>query len=173
MAKIQIVAGRRVATTSKKPTAKQIEKSHHEPVVRVKNTLSGLSLKQLVRATPPYIKSNADDVVIKALKQATTKVGLPGVRAKTITASKKIREVYDTTFVGKEKGIPISAQKHVLASCSCSWFWANCEFALAHWGSAVIKYSNGEPASVTNPQNHPMLCKHLVKLAEVIAREGI
>ena len=174
MAKIQIVAGRRVPVQDKKkPTQKQVEKSHKAPAVRVKDTLSGLSLKQLVRATPPYIKSNADDVVVKALRPSTTKGGLPGIRAKTVTVARRLRNVYDTTIVGKEKGTPVSAQKHVLVSCSCDWFWSHCEYALHHWGSATIKYSNGEPASVTNPQNQPMLCKHLVKLAEVVSREGM
>ena len=176
MAKIQIGAKR----LSKKPTktvefipAKPIAKDHKNPTVRVANKMTGLSIKQLVKATPPYIRSNSEDVVIKALKPATTKGGLPGIRSKTVTSGKRPAEVYDTSFVGKEKGIPVSAQKHVLASCSCAWFWSHCEFALTHWGSAVIKYSNGEPATVTNPSNHPMLCKHLVRLGITIVEEGL
>ena len=172
MAKTQIIAGRRVV--AKKPTAKQVEKAHKLPTVRVKEreTMSGLSLKQLYNATPPYIKSNASYVVVKSLKEATTKGGLPGIRARTMTMVNKAPQLYETSIIGKEAGIPIVKQKHVLVSCSCDWFWSHCEYALAHWGSAVIKYSNGEPATTTNPQNHPLLCKHLVKLAEVIRREG-
>lgn len=184
MAKIQIVGGRRVSVDAPKLTpaqklregaklAKEKEAAHKLPAVRVKNKLTGLSLRQLVRATPPYIKSNANEVTIKALKEATTKGGLPGVRAKVWAATSRSRTVYDSSFVGKEKDIPISKQKHVLASCSCDWFWSHCEYALHHWGSAVIKYSNGEPATVTNPQNHPLLCKHLVRLAEEIVSEGM
>lgn len=168
MAKIKLVAGRRVV--KKAPTPAQKEKSHKLPAVRVKSTLSGLSIKQLVKATPAYIRSNAEDVIVKALKPATTKGGMPGIRSKTQTLGHK-NQVYDTTFIGKEKDTPVSSQKHVLASCSCSWFWSHVEMALVHWGSAVVKYSNGEPPNITNPSLHPMLCKHLVKLAETVLRE--
>lgn len=177
MAKIQIIGGRRVATPQRsKPTAKQVEKSRKTPAdPRVKDTLSGLSLKQLVKATPPYIRSNSEDVIVKALKQSTTKGGLPGIRAKTTSMSKKpsARNVYDTTIVGKEAGKPVSTQKHVLVSCSCDWFWSHCEYALTHWGSSKIRYSNGDPATVTNPQNHPMLCKHLTALARTVIEDGM
>jgi hypothetical protein len=102
MAKVQIVAGRRVV--AKKPTERQIEKAHKTPAEpRVKDKLSGLSLKQMVRATPPYIKSNAEEVVIKALKEANTKGGLPGIRAKALSVGKKVRDVYDTSFIGKRR----------------------------------------------------------------------
>lgn len=173
MAKIQIVAGRRVAVPTKKPTAKQVEKAHKAPVVRVKDTLSGLSLKQLLRATPPYIRANSQEVVIKSLKPATTKGGHPGIRAKVMSVARKVKTLYDTSVAGKEKEIPVSQQKHVLVSCSCPFFCYNSEYALKHWGSAVIKYSNGEPASVTNPSNHPLLCKHLYALADTILSEGL
>lgn len=169
MAKIKLIGGRRVAP-QKKPTPIQKEKSHKLPAVRVKESLSGLSIKQLVKATPAYIRSNAEDVVVKALRPATTKGGMPGIRTKTQTLGHK-NQVYDTTFVGKEKGIPISQQKHVLASCSCDFFCYTCEYALTHWGSSVIKYCNGEPAVVKNPQNHPLLCKHLVKVAQTVLSE--
>lgn len=174
MAKVRIVAGRRVA---QKPapvkTAKAVEKSKKAPAPRVKHNLSGLSIKQLLRATPPYIKNNAQDVIIKALKEAKTKAGLPAVRSKTMTLGSRHRQVYETTVIGKEQDIPLSQQKHVLVSCSCDWFWSHCEYALHHWGSAVIKFSNGEPASVTNPSNQPLLCKHLVSLVKTIVEEGM
>lgn len=169
--KVQIIAGRRVTKPSATP--KQVEKAHKTPAdPRIKDKLSGLSLKQLIRATPPYIRSNSDEVVIKALKAATTKGGLPGIRTKTMTIGGS-KQVYDTTVIGKEKGISVHAQKHVLVSCSCPWFWSHCEMALVHWGSAVVKYSNGEAPVVTNPSLHPLLCKHLFKLATTVLDEQL
>ena len=170
MAKVQLVAGRRVARPTK-PAAKPASKT--APAPRVKNTLSGLSLKQIVRATPPYYKNKVKDVVIKALKPATTKGGMPAIRAKTMSLDSKSRHVYDTTVVGKEKDIPVSQQKHVLLSCSCENFTYTWEYALHHWGSAVIKYSNGEPASMTNPGNQPGMCKHLCALVKVVLEDGM
>ena len=171
MAKVQIIAGRRVV---KKPTpVKTVEKSRKLPAPPRSKEMTGLSLKQLLKATPPYIKSNADDVVVKTLKEATTKGGLPGVRAKTQTVRSKNRQVYDTSIVGKQAGIPVSQQKHVLVSCSCGFFTYYCEVALNHWGSANIKYSNGAHPDVTNPGLHPLMCKHLVSLAKTVVEEGM
>lgn len=143
-----------------KPTPKQVG-------------LTGLSLRQLMNATPKLMQANSEDIVIKRLTQATTKGGFPGIRAKTANLYKRPAPVYDTSFVGKEAGKPISKQKHVLASCSCENFCYYWEYALSHWGSAVIKYSNGEFPEVTNPGLHPGLCKHLYKLAQTIRAEGL
>ncbi len=170
MAKVQLTSAKRPVKKVVKPPLRQAESVKKSPVTQ-KSTLTGLSLRQLLKATPPYIKSNAGDTVIKSLKQAITKGGLPGIRAKTQTPGSRVPGAYDTTIVGKERDLPVSRQKHVLVSCSCGWFWSHCEYALNHWGSAIIKYSNGEPAVVTNPQNHPLLCKHLVALAETVLEE--
>ncbi len=167
MAKVQLTKKRPIA---KKPLSTVVKKAPVKAKV-TEPTLTGLSLRQLLKSTPPYIKSNAGDVVVKMLKQANTKGGLPGIRSKTQTPGSKTRAAYDTTIIGKEKGIPVSKQKHVLVSCSCGWFWSHCEYALNQWGSAIIKYSNGEPAVVTNPGNHPLLCKHLVALTETVLEE--
>jgi len=166
MAKIQL----RGTAVKKVPAKKPLSKTT-VAVTKPSATVSGLSIKQVLKATPPYIKANAEEVIIKALKPATTKGGLPGIRAKVLSVGGKVKDVYDTTIIGKEKGIPVWKQKHVLFSCSCSFFCFYSEYALAHWGSAVIKYSNGEPATTTNPSNQPLCCKHLVKLAETVLRE--
>lgn len=187
MAKIVIKGGRRVPAT--KPTAKVVEKSHRAPMptapkrpakiaVEEKSgreyKLDGLSLKGLIRATPPFIKNNAHEVLIKSLKPATTKGGFPAIRAKALSVGNKgQRHVYSTDIIGKEKDIPLSKQKHVVVSCQCDYFLYYCEVALNHWGSAKIKYSNGEHPHTTNPQLQPMLCKHLIRLAGTIIEHGM
>lgn len=175
MPKVQILAGRRVvrqAPASKKPLVSTPKPTSKTPST-TKTGLTGLSLKQLLKATPSLMKSNSEDVVIKTLRTAKTKAGLPGVRSKTTTITKRPSHVYDTSFVGKEMGKPISSQKHVIASCSCDNFCYYWEVALNHWGSAVIKYSNGDHPDVTNPGLHPGLCKHLYKLGRTIIEEGL
>lgn len=171
MAKVKLVGGRRVAVTDTRTPAqkvKAVEKAHKAPAVRVKDTTKGLSLRQLMKATPPYLHSNAEEVTIRSLKPATTKGGMPAIRAKALSVGGKTRTVYDLHVIGKEPDLAVSSQKHVLVSCSCDFFLYSCEYALTHWGSAVIKYSNGEPATTTNPGNQPILCKHLVKLVDTI-----
>jgi hypothetical protein len=166
MAKVQLSVKRAVpkAPTNKTAKPKSVEKP--------KSELTGLSLRQIVNATPPYIKSHARDVVVKVLKPVRTKGGLPAYRAKT-QSMRRGAPVYDTSVIGKQVGLPVSSQKHVLVSCSCDWFWSHCEFALHHWGSALIKYSNGQPAIVTNPSNHPMGCKHVIAVARELIKNKL
>lgn len=166
MAKIRIVAGRRVPVKPKTPA--QVEKEHKLPAAPKQYKLDGLSLKALYKATPPYIKNNAHDVLVKQLQQATTKGGFPAVKAKILSVTNKKRHVYGAHIIGKEADIPLYKQKHVLVSCQCDFFLYYCEVALNHWGSAKIKFSNGEHPHITNPQLHPMMCKHLVKLTETV-----
>ena len=135
--------------------------------------LTGLSLKGLIRATPPLMKNNAHDVVVKQLKLVKTKGGFPAVRAKAVDASQgSKRRIHDCNIVGKEKDQPIGKQKHVLCSCDCENFCYYWEYALTHWGSSTIKFSNGEAPDVTNPSLHPGLCKHLVALGRVVIEHG-
>lgn len=48
----------------------------------------------------------------------------------------------------------------------------NCEYALAKQGASQIRYSNGQPPVVRNPQEKPILCKHLTRLAQEVIAKG-
>lgn len=170
MAKIQLkpsLSARRTPvetkTTGKKPA----------PVVK-KSDIPGLTLSQIRKATPKYILNNSNEVVISSLKQKATKTGLPGVIAKPVSVGMKGRKIlYTATVVGKDKDYPLyHRSQKVMVSCSCDFFMYYCEFALTRWHAATIKYSNGQPASVTNPSNVPMVCKHLAHLFDVIKDHG-
>lgn len=123
--------------------------------------LKGLSLKQMYNATPPYVRNNAKEVVIKKLVDAQTKGKLPALRGLAYSLNTK-GPVHKFSIIGKDKDVELmSKQKHVLVDCDCGFFTFYCEYALHTWDSAVIKRSNGEPAVATNPGNQPLLCKHL------------
>ena len=51
-----------------------------------------------------------------------------------------------------------------LVSCSCPDFLYRLEYVLAKSGNSEIKYSNGEPAVITNPTNKKYMCKHLIAI---------
>lgn len=58
-----------------------------------------------------------------------------------------------------------------VVSCSCKDFKYRWEYANAQSQNAEIKYSNGQPALVTNPKNKKQLCKHLYAIKDdVITR---
>ena len=120
----------------------------------------GLSLRQLMNATPALMKNNAKYTGIKSLKRAKTRNHMPAIRAKVWSQyGKSGHQVYSCDIIGKEdEDLPIYKQKRVLVSCSCDNFCYWWEVADTHWGASRIKYSNGENPDVTNPGLHPGLC---------------
>lgn len=129
----------------------------------------GLSVKSLLRFTPPYFHSQARDshVILKRYNsRAKTKGGLKAIVATAVSAnSKPPRTTHSCSVIGLEKPertggplTPISKQKKVLVSCDCGSYTFTFEYANWTWGASKIVHSNGEPAVVTNPQNRPGLC---------------
>lgn len=91
--------------------------SRVKPVARA---LTGLSLRQLLKATPPYIQANAQEVIIRELKPAVSRGGFPGVKSKILSVGNRgTKHQYRATIVGKETDIPLYKQKHVIVSCEC------------------------------------------------------
>lgn len=168
MAKVQLD----IKKKPQKPVlTKAAPKAAEKKVSKDKRPVDGLSLKQLIKATPAYIQNNARDVIVRSLKETVTKGGFPAIQAKAMSVTNTRRVEYKLSVIGKDREQPVYKQKHLLVSCSCGFFTFTCEYALTQWGSAQIKYSNGEPAVVTNPGNQPLVCKHLVKLLKTIYEE--
>lgn len=55
-----------------------------------------------------------------------------------------------------------SADSEVWVSCTCPYHMYNSEYALAQNGSSDIIYGNGSPASMRNPSNTGLVCKHIL-----------
>lgn len=51
-----------------------------------------------------------------------------------------------------------------MVSCSCEDFKYRLEYSLSLSRNAQIKYSNGQPANITNPTNKKFMCKHLISI---------
>lgn len=170
MARVQL--GPRRTTARKGETEKPAESSRGR---RPDNKYEkGLSLKQLLNATPALMHNNAKFTGVKSLRHANTRNGMPAIRAKVWSQIGKTRQVYSCDIIAKEDPEkPIYKQKRVLVSCDCENFMYTWEFADNHWGAAKIKYSNGEPPVATNPGYHPGMCKHLVCLAKEIIRNKL
>jgi hypothetical protein len=129
----------------------------------------GLSIKQLVKYFIPYNVVKSRDVVIKALSKKKTKSGGPAIVATCVDMTGAKRP-HKCTVVGKDPSVlTLVGQEKVLISCDCEDFWATYEYALTQWGASQIKYCNGDPAVVKNPQNYPGCCKHLTRLIKEIS----
>ena len=164
MARVQLDPRRAGSTKSKETEGRSRTENKYE---------KGLSLKQLLNATPALMRNNAKFTGVKSLRHANTRNGMPAIRAKVWSQTGRNKQVYSCDVIAKEDpDKPIYKQSKVLVSCSCENFMYTWEYANNHWGAAKIKYSNGEPPTVTNAGLHPGMCKHLVCLAqEIIANK--
>ena len=182
MARVQLGPRRSSTTSSRK---KEEPKSEEKTGGRSDNqSEKGLSLKQLINATPALMRNNAKFTGVKSLRHANTRNGMPAIRAKVWSQTGKTRQVYSCDVIAKEDpDKPIYKQKKVLVSCDCENFMYYWEVADNHWGAAKIKYSNGEHPNATNPGLHPGMCvakgelvhtlRGLVPIEEVVAGDQV
>lgn len=133
----------------------------------------GMSLALLLKKQPKYLLNSAEDVVIRSYKKAKTKGGMPAIigTARDLKTKPMVIHRFQVIGLDKEKQ-RISTQKRIKISCDCGWFTFYSEYALWTWGAANIRYSNGQPAVVRNPGNHPIACKHLVKVLTTIRQHN-
>jgi hypothetical protein len=148
---------------------------------------AGRSLNALLKYTPPYVKNRARDehIIIKKLKYSFTKGGARAVNAVLVNMTTTAPDVHEVSIIGLDGKVEKGAtniekiglkrlynQKRLQVDCDCGFFVFTCEYALWTWGAAKIKRCNGEPAVVKNPQNVPLVCKHLVVLLRAIKEKG-
>lgn len=140
-----------------------------------------ITIKQILKATPKNIHTNAKYVHISKVKRGwNKKTTNPALRYTTVFSTHdskgnkkqykpEVHQTYVEGLMGTEA--PIGA-KYVRVSCTCPFFKFYCEAALHKHGAADIVYSNGEKPAVTNPGMIPMGCKHLVVVLENIIDNG-
>ena len=93
--------------------------------------------------------------------------------------ARKIATVVGITYKGRQPvydiTVPSIARFNVegVIAHNCEFFTFTCEYALTQWGASRIIHSNGEPATTTNPANHPLLCKHLFALTKELKTKGM
>lgn len=133
----------------------------------------GMSMSLLLKKQPRYMLNSSEDIVIRTLKHAKTKGGMPAITGTSRDLNTKPMRVHKFQVIGMDKSKQrITGQKRIKVSCSCEFFMFYSEYALWTWGAASIRYSNGQPANVRNPGNHPILCKHLVQALETIRKNN-
>lgn len=158
--------------TKKKATA--VKDKPKAETKKPKVELKGLTPRQLIKMAPDYIRNNAYGVYFEEIKRKRTKDDKPGILAKALAVTGKPRSgTYRVTVTGKHSELELSEKNQkVVVSCACDFHKYTCEYALYHNGASFIKYSNGEPATTTNPGNYPVICKHSYALLEKILEKG-
>jgi len=133
----------------------------------------GLTLMGLLKRQPRYLINSAEDIVIRSYKRAKTKGGMPAVIGTARDMNTRPMRIHQFKVIGLDKDKPdVSTQQRIKVSCDCEWFTFVSEYALWTWGAASIRYSNGQPAKVRNPGNHPILCKHLTQVLMTIKKRN-
>lgn len=157
-----------------KPRAKPSPKTTAVKADKPEHAIKGMTAIQLSNATPPYIRSHAKSVIIKALKPTSTKGGLFAVRAVAVDIKHDRPRPHKCHVIGLDRSIQklFDRRQTVQVSCECEFFTFTCEYALWKNNAAKIIHSNGEPAMTTNPGNRPLLCKHLFALMGELKKHG-
>lgn len=165
-----------------------------KPVEQVKTSPTpvsrgiGLTIRQISRQSDRKAFERALRVKIGNIQRGLNRKGQPTVLAKTWTTEdddgtpRSPKDYYRTRVTSisvyppghKHEGKPMKiSEGRVLVACSCAYFpfWG-CEVPLNAGGSARIHYSNGEEPVVRNPLNKKRVCKHLLKLFDLIMQRG-
>ncbi|QJT71186.1 hypothetical protein GR11A_00149 [Vibrio phage vB_VcorM_GR11A] len=155
-------------------------KQRKQKVVKSKKQKSdkGLGLGQLIKTTRrfAYIHEKARDVRLYQPRRELTDDG--NIRITATAKSRKSREnpqpqKHVCYIEGVNDRSKLSSPKAMVrVSCDCEFFTYTCEVALFRYGAAEVLYSNGEFPFSTNPRGTPILCKHLLNLANAIKKKG-
>lgn len=137
-------------------------------------TERGLTLAYLLKKCPPLIRHESRDVVLKSYNpKRKTRGGAIACTSTTFSMNSRSGKTHKVTVVSLDKDAKkLSTASKVRVECDCENFMYYWEYALSTWGAAKIKFSNGEPATVTNPGNYPGVCKHVYKVLRTIYDRG-
>ena len=107
-----------------------------------------------------------------------TQVRSRAILVKPLTRTKRGKVVYETiTLENRHKhrcfirplGLSL---ENIVVSCDCKHFKYVCEVSLFETNASIIKFSNGQKPSITNPSMKKKLCKHLTAvITDYMVRE--
>lgn len=122
---------------------------------------SGVTISKLMRSTPSDTTLRSQSVRVLSTNRLMSKNGFP-----TLSCICKSTEPTTAHRPPKHKVLIrlMNRKDKLWVSCSCESFMYNWEYALMKNGGSSIKYSNGDPATRTNPRNIPGVCPHIYKL---------
>ena len=145
----------------------------------------GLTATELLRQTAKdweVVPENAKAVMVYDAYFEPSDLSPSGYVFKSVTdckdderykAGKKIKNgIHNQMIYSLSKSMKVGSRNKLFVQCDCEFFLYNCEYSLTRWGSSEIKYSNGQPAKIKNPQNKPWVCKHIFKCLAILKANG-
>ena len=171
------------ASVAERLAAEQLRRQQKRRVTNNtrRKKLDGLTARQLVANTPPYVKYNGGFVTPTKIKFDPKKnMYLCETRTNELGQQPRIHKQEITLLSGTDIR---DRNAKIMIDCDCEFFCYYCEYALSLYGSAVIRRSNGEPSFTTNPRFVPILClakgtlintdKGLVPIEDVKANDNV
>lgn len=121
--------------------------------------LPGVSEKLLLDNTPNLQTQLSQYVKFLRKRESITSSGMPEIfwitKSKEPTTSAKPPHLQTVV-----RWYP-NTDDHLWIWCSCEWYWFNCEYSNTQYRASAILNGNGMPATITNPKDIPMCCKHI------------
>lgn len=146
------------------------EKKRKQVHTTVKKGPGGLTIRQILKNVPSYIRYNGGFVTPTKIKfDPKTKTYICETRTDVLgEPSRKHKQTIQLLTGNRlsDKGA------FVKISCDCEFHMYTCEVALHRWGAADIIYSNGEHPWTVNPRLVPLCCKHGFVIATKLLKEG-
>lgn len=139
----------------------------------------GLTAKTILAKTTARTKGAARYVVLDLVEPKLLRGGFAALRCRVHSTAdpdgvpkKEKPKKYAATVISQEPDKRLHlARLKVSCSCEAHVFYGG-EYALWKAGAADLKYGNGEPPVVRNPQLIPWACKHMTKiLAQILAKK--
>jgi len=127
-----------------------------------------LSLRTILRATPPETMNNSGTVILENVRIGVSKTTGNGKAVCRSHTPKETVVKYTTSVEFQGRG----ADTQVIITCSCPDHMFRWEVALTKKGGSKILYSNGEKPIIQNPQEKPGCCRHAFSFIKLLQRKG-
>jgi hypothetical protein len=136
----------------------------------------GLTLKKMLNESLIIDLNNAKEVSVLTKKFTVSAKGrkaVIGTCQSTPERQGDKKDKWKCSIIGLEDDGPLSAQR-CMVSCPCQRFnYGGFEYALSKVGAAKIKYGDGTPPHVMNPNLICGICKHLISLARDLIKRKL
>lgn len=128
-----------------------------------------LSLRTILRATPPETMNGSGSVILENIRIGVSKTTGNGKAVCRSHTPKETQVKYTTSVEFDGSG----QNTQVVLTCSCPDHLFRWEVALTKKGGSRIMYSNGEKPTVQNPTEKPGCCRHAFSFIKLLQRKGV
>jgi hypothetical protein len=170
--RLGVIPTKLVSRKPKVPVGKKKKKNADIPFETDPKKIKGVPFVKLYANGIAYSSKYVKDVHMTSIKEGAFNKW-PGVITTTVTIDDEPPPRHYTQIVVARDFKALRLSKAIFVRCNCLSFLFRSEYALWFNKATNIYYCNGEPASVTNPNNIPLPCKHILRICEQIVKKKL